>query len=901
MVSKNNKLTMIHRVNKQAKFKLIKLKLGLISSVFCCLVFMVGGSAYADSEAPVNNSNYEVNTVKNNCNFEENTNLNATANNANDQLETIKSDHPNNIDNGNQQISVDGHSYTSNGILYNTDGNNNVSNDNQYNAANNIGTINITGNFDQISKNNFKTVNINIKLGDKSDISTWAKIKWQGNSSQWWPKKGYRLKLYKDAELSDKYKIKLPGSGFKTNSFNLKANFNDPTSGVNIINSEIFKQITQSRNNLSTSIVNTMPNYGQITGLPVEVFINGLDQGLYTLNTYHEDKLYDLDDNKQDNIAIDGAGYSDATAFSRKIKVSDINDSDGFSIRSPQKATQSVCDRLNELYQLANAQDNEVYTELEKRYLDVPSAIDYLAFSFAINNEDGLRKNITYISKNGSKWVIMPYDLDSSWNIGWDGSLRPINDDFSSILKESGNLLLWNIYIHHKYDIINRYKELRENALSTKNVILLFNNWMQNIGYKNYKNNGKLWSQLDYGNFRHMETISPTDLFTAINQRLSFVDHEFGLHFSENSVPLTEYETKIRNIISIFPDGSIKIDKQMVKLNRSILFNLKTNQYASASKWQSDQYTFDNFEIPKEPGIHATLNCKTIENIPSELVSINTPDITNLYITYVKDGEKNGWVRQNGSYAFYDHNTLKKGLDYVQLDSLTRPGKKDWYLMKDGIVQSGIQQWKGSLYYFDPVSYLRVDNDYVKSQWGSYYLVGNDGIVKNGVQKWQGTYYYFDPITHLRVDNNYVQSQWGLWYMFGPNGQIVTGPYQWQGSLYYFDPSSYLVVKNDYRVPVGKDRGYLLGSDGQALSGVQQWMGTYYYFDPTTYLLVKNNYVQSQWGLWYMFGSDGGIVKGLYRWQGSLYYFEPSTYLMVKNKWIGNMYLGNDGRLEKTR
>ena len=157
-----------------------------------------------------------------------------------------------------------------------------------------------------------------------------------------------------------------------------------------------------------------------------------------------------------------------------------------------------------------------------------------------------------------------------------------------------------------------------------------------------------------------------------------------------------------------------------------------------------------------------------------------------------------------------------------------------------------------------------------------------------------GTYYYFDPVTKLRVDNKYVQSQWGLWYMFGSNGQIASGKYDWQGSTYYFDPSSYLKVSNDYRVTERDGRGVLLGSDGRALSGVQKWAGTYYYFDPVTKLRVDNNYVQSQWGDWYMFGNDGRIVQGFYNWKGTLYYFDPSSYLVVKNTFFnGNGYWGD--------
>ncbi|WP_373369922.1 hypothetical protein [Limosilactobacillus vaginalis] len=81
-------------------------------------------------------------------------------------------------------------------------------------------------------------------------------------------------------------------------------------------------------------------------------------------------------------------------------------------------------------------------------------------------------------------------------------------------------------------------------------------------------------------------------------------------------------------------------------------------------------------------------------------------------------------------------------------------------------------------------------------------LLGNDGKALTGVQKWMGTFYYFDPTTYLRVDNDYREQVWqdGThdWYMFGNGGRIVSGFYNWQGSLYYFNPVTYLKVTNHY-------------------------------------------------------------------------------------------------------
>ena len=217
-------------------------------------------------------------------------------------------------------------------------------------------------------------------------------------------------------------------------------------------------------------------------------------------------------------------------------------------------------------------------------------------------------------------------------------------------------------------------------------------------------------------------------------------------------------------------------------------------------------------------------------------------DIDMHYIWAGNNSKKtdNGWQYQNGNYVYYQDGQPLVGRQYISLPTINGVGTS-WYLVNNGVVQTKVQQW-------------------------------------------MGTYYYFDPVSYLRVDNNYVQSQWGLWYMFGNNGQIVTGKYNWQGNVYYFDPSSYLKVVNDYRVTEPDGRGILLGSDGAALSGVQQWMGTYYYFDPVTKLRVDNAYVKSQWGLWYMFGSNGQIVTGPYNWQGSTYYFDPSSYLRVENQ-----------------
>ena len=159
------------------------------------------------------------------------------------------------------------------------------------------------------------------------------------------------------------------------------------------------------------------------------------------------------------------------------------------------------------------------------------------------------------------------------------------------------------------------------------------------------------------------------------------------------------------------------------------------------------------------------------------------------------DTQKNGWVPENNHLTYYDHGNIKEGRSYSYLPTINGQGYS-WYLVDNGVVQSGVQKWAGTYYYFDPTTHLRVDNNYVQSQWGMWYMFGPDGRIATRVYQWAGTYYYFDPVTYLRVDNNYVQSQWGMWYLFGNDGRILSGLQKWAGSYYYFDPSTYLKLTN---------------------------------------------------------------------------------------------------------
>ena len=130
--------------------------------------------------------------------------------------------------------------------------------------------------------------------------------------------------------------------------------------------------------------------------------------------------------------------------------------------------------------------------------------------------------------------------------------------------------------------------------------------------------------------------------------------------------------------------------------------------------------------------------------------------------------QKNGWVNENNQWTYYNNGNVQSGRSYSYLPTINGQGH-NWYLVDNGVAQSGVQKWAGTYYDFDANTYTKVTNNYVKSQWGDWYLFGNDGKIQTGLQQWKGQTYYFDPTTFTKVTNSDVNVN-GVKYHLDNNG-----------------------------------------------------------------------------------------------------------------------------------
>lgn len=221
-----------------------------------------------------------------------------------------------------------------------------------------------------------------------------------------------------------------------------------------------------------------------------------------------------------------------------------------------------------------------------------------------------------------------------------------------------------------------------------------------------------------------------------------------------------------------------------------------------------------------------------------------------------------GWQKTKDGYVYYEADgSVLKGRQYRELPKIN--AEKEWYLTEDGKLLTGVQQWAGSYWFFNQDGTLHKKRDYVQSQWGKWYMIGDNGQVLSGVQKWQGTYWYFEPTTYLLADHQeYVQSQWGTWYMVGKDGKLMTGLVDWQGSKYYFDPVTYTKAVNKDITVNGVN--YHADTSGR-LSQVQatkSYGGDYSKYQPILY----NNTGQDSFAI----SQIGGSING--------YIYEQGTY-----------------------
>ena len=300
-------------------------------------------------------------------------------------------------------------------------------------------------------------------------------IKCQGTSSMKYPKKNFTIKLFEDAEKTQKKKIAFKNWG-KQNKFCLKANWIDISHARNIVSARLWGDVVRSRNNYNElpELLRTSPNQGAIDGFPIKVYANGVYQGRYTWNIPKDGWMTNMDDELNTHSILCGENY-DSGCFRSLALIDESDWSDELHGICPE----NIKTRWNEIIDFVmNSSDAEFRANLGN-YFDIPSLLDYDLFGLAVCGSDSFGKNQIYMTYDGVKWIASMYDLDTTWGMYWNGETL-VQPDYARTKFEDyvngrlGNLLYSRIEKNLCSELQTRWQELKAGPLSLSNVINRF-------------------------------------------------------------------------------------------------------------------------------------------------------------------------------------------------------------------------------------------------------------------------------------------------------------------------------------------------------------------------------------------------------------------------------------------
>ena len=373
-------------------------------------------------------------------------------------------------------------------------------------GGNSIPVVTLTGDTSALESGKKSTLGFDFNDGNQ-EIEGYVKIKWQGDSSKAYPKKNYKITIYSDSGLKNAYNIQPKKSWLPCNTFNLKANWIDCLQARNLMNAELVRQMTLDRIYYYSHVDTSAPSrpsavdlstyyqsqaFGEMQGFFVEVYINGVDNGLYTFNTNKNAVIFNMDPSNPNHIAIEdsSSGHEPAGLFNVD---SDSLDGANFKPITPKKVTTAMQTAFNKFLTFVNSSTDSDFLANAYNTIDINAAIDNYLISEALFIYDTQDKSLLYLTYDAKYWIPTLYDLDSGDGIDFTGNLHTNYQSPNDFNKNHLNARILKLF-HDR--VVARYQYLRKTILTPDHIVELFKNHVNSISSYYFDNDRKIWPNI---------------------------------------------------------------------------------------------------------------------------------------------------------------------------------------------------------------------------------------------------------------------------------------------------------------------------------------------------------------------------------------------------------------------
>lgn len=366
-------------------------------------------------------------------------------------------------------------------------------------ASLHLPVLRLSGDVTTMTKDESVLLDVSFIHNDKS-FQCKAKTKWQGSSSLSYPKKNYSVKFVDEDGNAFNLSFK---DWYATNSFHLKANYYDYSMVRNSVASEWGRRCFPE----------AYPNdaKGSIDSFPFVLYLNDEWLGCYTWNLPQDEKLFNMDENDENQMAFrpNNEGWEVAN----------------FEIRSQDEATSHQQEKLSRMVNWTKTCTNKEFTEKVNEYFNLSSLINYWLFMDVGCCGDSMVNNSTWATWDGEIWYVLWYDVDVCF--GQNPSMYPADIDLLTTSKTEEwahkyNPVWEKLYANFYEDLCSRYAELRQTEFKdTDSIIQQFTDFRDTWGNENIK-----YEHLKWEHFMPDDIDSP-ETKSWIENRLAYCDAKY--------------------------------------------------------------------------------------------------------------------------------------------------------------------------------------------------------------------------------------------------------------------------------------------------------------------------------------------------------------------------------------